>query len=94
MKYKDTAAVICQGILAVFLVSMLVVSTSAKAQGNPGTDSFYFPQYIPETGRYVLCWTDKHGHGNCQDVGQVFEMIRQFQNQVNQAPAAQEEGAV
>ncbi len=48
-------------------------------EGNPKTPSMY--SVLPyETGSsYLLCWGDTHGHGNCQDLGEVLDIVRAFQ---------------
>ena len=53
----------------------------AEIAGNPKTPSSYQAVLDPATGRWSLCWADEHQHGNCMDVGQVFELIREAQTQ-------------
>lgn len=53
----------------------------AEIPGNPKTPSGYQAVLDEDTNKWSLCWSDTHGHGNCMDVGEVFELIRNTQTE-------------
>ena len=78
-------------IVAIFWLLYMSWATSAHAEGtrwiNPGTPSGYDAVLNKDSGRLDLCWSDEHGHGNCMDVGEVFEIIRKRSRQVDEKGA-------
>ena len=72
-------------IITIFWRLYMSWATSAHAEGtrwiNPGTKSGYDAVFNRGTERLDLCWSDEHGHGNCMDVGEVFEIIRKRQRE-------------
>ncbi len=59
------------------LAVVMMSSSFAQVAGNPGTGSQYFLGMNDTTGRFELCWADKHQHGNCMDLEAVYELIEQ-----------------
>lgn len=81
MNINSIRNVVIGSLTALALVFMFQHGAQAQSTWvNPGTQSGYAAMWNSQTERFDLCWVDAHGHGNCMDVGEVYEIIRKAQN--------------